>query len=156
MTKVKVRIKNDQKVLKIGFFVKNLIKKCCQAVLEVENFDRKVELSVLFVNDEQMRVLNQKYRKKNKSTDVLSFPLMDDWGVEFCEVGGFIVLGDIVISAQTLIFQAKKYGHSIKRELAFLVVHSMLHLMGYDHEDNELARKNMRRKEKLVLVKLKL
>lgn len=155
MDKPKIYIKNNQDILKIGFFIKKLIKRCCKIVLEVEKFNEKAEISVLFVDDDKIRILNQKHRNQNKSTDVLSFALRDEFGFEMGK-NGVIVLGDIVISTQTAIAQAEEYGHSIKREIAFLVVHSMLHLLGYDHENDEIAKNIMRRKEKLILTKLKI
>lgn len=152
---VRIYIKNEQSVLKIGFFVKTLIERCCRTVLRIEQFKKNVEVSVLFVDDEKIKILNKKYRNLNRSTDVLSFPMFDDFNFE-SDGRGFVVLGDVVISTQTAVRQAKEYGHSIEREIAFLFVHSMLHLLGYDHETSEFNLKLMRFKEKLVLKKLNL
>lgn len=155
MIRTRIYIKSEQNVLKIGFFVKTLIRRCCKAVLEEEQFKKNVEISVFFVDDEQIKSLNNKHRNKNAATDVLSFPLCDEFGFEIDEKG-FAIFGDVVISTQTAIRQAKEYGHSLKREIAFLFVHSMLHLMGYDHETSEKDFKLMRFKEEQILKKLNL
>lgn len=154
MIKTRIYIKNEQKFLKISLYLKILLKKCCKIILNSENFKKNVEISLFFVNDEKIKLLNNKYRNKNKSTDVLSFPLVDNFKFETDE-NNFIALGDIVISTQTAILQAKTYGHSIKREIVFLFTHSMLHLLGYDHESNEVEAKLMRSKERSILKKLK-
>ncbi len=148
-TRARVCIKNEQKVLRIGIFVKALIRRCCSAVLEVEGFQKNAEVSVLFVENEQIRFLNSKYRNKNEVTDVLSFPLYDK-SHEVCE-NGVVYLGDVVISTEKVIVQAREFNHSVKREIAFLFVHSMLHLMGYDHEVSEADAKLMRNREKMIM-----
>ena len=151
MIRTRICLKNEQSVIKIGFFVKTLIRRCCKTVLKIEQFKKNVEVSVLFVDDERIKHLNAKHRNLNQPTDVLSFPMFDNF-----DQSGFITLGDIVISTQTAVRQAKEYGHSVRREVAFLLTHSMLHLLGYDHETHEADSKTMRSKEKLVLKKLKL
>lgn len=149
-TRAKICIKNEQKALRIGIFVKALIRRCCLAVLEVEGFQKDVEVSVLFVENEQIKFLNNKYRNKNEVTDVLSFPLYDGENYEVGE-NGVVYLGDVVISTEKVIAQAREFNHSVKREIAFLFVHSMLHLMGYDHEFSEADAKLMRNKEKVIM-----
>ena len=120
------------------------------AALEHEGFDYEAEVSLTIVGDEEIRQINREHRQIDKSTDVLSFPMLEyetpgDFGGIDEEADadpdtGEIVLGDIIISYEHVISQAEEYGHSTEREFAFLIVHSMLHLMGYDHmEEDERA-----------------
>ena len=153
-SKVKVIISNDQKDVKIPTGVRMLIRRCCNAVLVNENFSGSAEISVTFVNDEQIHALNKQYRNIDRSTDVLSFPLGIDGVYDINNDTGAQMLGDIVISMQHAVDQAKQYGHSLQRELGFLTVHSMLHLLGYDHESGGLELVRMREKEETVLTQL--
>ena len=153
-SKVKVIISNDQKDVKIPTGVRMLIRRCCNAVLVNENFSGSAEISVTFVNDEQIHALNKQYRSIDRSTDVLSFPLGIDGVYDINNDTGAQMLGDIVISMQHAVDQAKQYGHSLQRELGFLTVHSMLHLLGYDHESGGLELVRMREKEETVLTQL--
>lgn len=154
MKNVKVIISNDQKDVKIPTGVRMLIRRCCNAVLVGENFSGSAEISVTFVNDEQIRELNRQYRDIDKSTDVLSFPLGIDGVYDINNDTGAQMLGDIVISMQHAVDQARLYGHSLQREVGFLTVHSMLHLLGYDHENGGLEMVRMREKEEAVLTQL--
>ena len=95
--------------------------------------------------------MNEQYRHKDAATDVLSFPLGENGKWDKNEETGAYMLGDIVISAQMAFEQANMYGHTIQREIGFLTVHSMFHLLGYDHEDGGLAARQMREKEENVL-----
>lgn len=125
------------------YYFKSVIRKAISATLEYEKFPYDAELSVTLCDNEYIRALNSKYRNKNRATDVLSFPIYD-----FSEEGNMLVddesipLGDIVISMERAAEQAKEIGHGFLNEVAFLVVHSVLHLLGYDHErskeDDEL------------------
>lgn len=133
--------------IKITDEIKNLIEKSIAAVLKVENLDENVEVSVSFVGDEEIRDLNRDYRGVDKSTDVLSFP-MDD---EFIIVSR--ILGDVIINTRRVMEQAEELGHSEERELSYLTVHSILHLLGYDHMDDE-DKKEMREREKLAMKEL--
>lgn len=116
------------------------------------------EVSLLLVDDTEIKNLNRDYRGKDCATDVLSFPLEEAVEGEFepAVVGGPAVrmLGDIVISVETAEAQAKAYGHSFEREMTFLLVHGMLHLLGYDHERDAAAEKIMRAEEKRILAAL--
>ncbi|MBC8585034.1 rRNA maturation RNase YbeY [Youxingia wuxianensis] len=151
---LKVLISNRQKDVKIPSGMRLLIRRCCHAVLLSENFHQNAEVSVSFVNNEQIRELNNEYRQKDAPTDVLSFPLGQDGVYDKNMETGAIMLGDIVISVEKAIEQAKIYGHSLQREIGFLTVHSMLHLLGYDHEKGGLETLRMREKEEEVLTKL--
>ena len=152
--KIKVIITNDQKEIKIPTGVRMLIRRCCNAVLVNENFEGSAEISVRFVDDEIIHELNREYRHVDRSTDVLSFPLGENGVYDINHDTGAKVLGDIVISMQHAVKQAELYGHSLQREIAFLTVHSMLHLLGYDHEAEGLERVRMREKEEAVLLQL--
>lgn len=155
MAKLKVYVKDNQDKVKIPVGIRLLIRRCCQAVLTTENFGKDAEVSVSFVNNNEIKNLNKIYRDKDVSTDVLSFPLTDaDGTAEINQETGAVLLGDIVISLETAVKQAANYGHSLEREIGFLTVHSMLHLLGYDHETSLLDQRIMREKEESVLEKL--
>lgn len=152
--KIKVIISNNQKTVKIPTGVRMLVRRCCHAVLVQENFEGSAEISVTFVDDEQIKELNKKHRDIDKSTDVLSFPLGEDGKYDVNPETGAKILGDIVISMETAVRQAEEYGHPLQREVAFLTVHSMLHLLGYDHVNGGLEAVHMREKEEAVLTQL--
>lgn len=154
MERVKVLISNRQKKIKIPTGIRLLIRRCCHAVLEFENMEGNFEVSVSFVDNDDIRRLNSQYRKKDVSTDVLSFPLGTDGTYDINQETGAQVLGDIVISMEKAVEQAQVYGHSLRREVAYLTVHSMLHLLGYDHEDGGMEMVRMREKEEAVLLSL--
>ena len=155
MTKLKVYVKNNQNAVKIPVGIRLLIRRCCQAVLTTEKFEKDAEVSVSFVTNKEIRSLNKAYRNKDSETDVLSFPLTSEDGTQEVNAEtGYVLLGDIVISLETAVKQANMYGHSLEREIGFLTVHSMLHLLGYDHETSSLDERLMREKEEAVLEKL--
>lgn len=154
MSKVKVIISDDQKAIKIPTGIRLLIRRCCNAVLVNEKFDGPAEVSVRFVDDEEIHKLNLEYRGKDSSTDVLSFPLGEDGVYDINYDTGAKMLGDIVISVEHAVAQAKRYSHSLQREIGFLTVHSMLHLLGYDHEQGGLEQMRMREKEEEILRQL--
>lgn len=150
----KVKITNDQKDVKVPAGIRLLIRRCCHAVLESEGFDGPAEVSVRFVNNEQIRELNRDYRNIDKETDVLSFPLGENGDYDINHDTGAKLLGDIVISMEKAVEQAKLYNHAFQREVGFLTVHSMLHLLGYDHEAGGLDEVRMREKEEAVLTRI--
>ncbi len=152
--KIKVSISNRQKDVKIPTGMRLLIRRCCNAVLKMENFKGSAEISVSFLNNDQIRQLNNEYRGKDMPTDVLSFPLGENGVYDINEETGAAMLGDIVISMQKAVEQAQIYGHSLQREVGFLTVHSMLHLLGYDHEQGGLQAVKMREKEEDVMNRL--
>ena len=155
MPKLKVYVKNNQSEVKVPVGIRLLIRRCCQAVLTTESFGKDAEVSVSFVSNIEIKNLNKIYRNKDIVTDVLSFPLTgSDGSVEINQETGAVLLGDIVISLETAVKQASNYGHSLEREIGFLTVHSMLHLLGYDHETSQLDQRIMREKEESVLEKL--
>ncbi|MCR5523844.1 MAG: rRNA maturation RNase YbeY [Clostridia bacterium] len=150
---VKVIITREGSV-KVPTGIKLLCRRCCTAVLLEEEFDGKAEVSVTFVDDERIRELNNEFRKIDSSTDVLSFPLGENGVYDINYDTGAKLLGDIVISVPHAVAQAEEYGHSLEREIGFLIVHSMLHLLGYDHVNGGLEEVRMREKEETVLTKL--
>lgn len=154
MGKVKVYIRNNQTKIKVPVGIRLLIRKCCIAVLNNEGFKENAEISVTFVDNEEIHALNKQYRNMDKPTDVLSFPLGEDGKYDFNNETKSYMLGDIVISIETALKQSKIYGNSLEREIGFLTVHSMLHLLGYDHETSKLDALKMREKEEAVLEKL--
>ncbi len=152
--KIKVIISNDQKAVKIPTGVRLLVRRCCNAVLTFENFEEAAEISVTFVDDARIHELNKQYRDVDSATDVLSFPLGENGVYDKNPETGASLLGDIVISLETAVRQAATYQHSLQREIAFLTVHSMLHLLGYDHVDGGIEAVHMREKEEHVLQEL--
>lgn len=154
MRTVKVIISNDQKTAKIPRGTRLLVRRCCHAVLDEENFDGNAEVSVTFVDNEKIHELNLKHRNIDRETDVLSFPLGENGVYDVDLDTDAKLLGDIVISIPKAMEQAEEYNHSLQREIGFLTVHSMLHLLGYDHVDGGLQQVHMREKEETVLTKL--
>ena len=150
----KVYITNHQKAVKIPSGLRILIRRSCNAVLEYEKFEGPAEISVTFVDNAAIKVLTAQYRGKEMPTDVLSFPLGENGVYDKNEDTGASLLGDIVISMEKAMEQAELYGHALQREVAFLTVHSMLHLLGYDHEAGGLEAVRMREKEEAVLIHL--
>ena len=135
----------------ISYSLKMLIRASILATLSNESYGQKCQVSVTFTDDEGIRAVNRQYRGIDKATDVLSFPLMDFEGGEEPPMDEpEQSLGDIMISLERAKAQAKEFGHSFEREVAFLTVHSMLHLLGYDHmeTDEELE---MRAKQREIL-----
>lgn len=151
MGKTKVLIVNKQNDIKIPVGIRLLIRRSCNAVLDHEKFTDDAEVSVSFVSDDEIHRLNYEYRNVDRPTDVLSFPLGENGEYDYNNETGACMLGDIVISIQTALKQAKMYGHSLEREIGFLTVHSMLHLMGYNHEQGGVEARNMREIEEQIL-----
>ena len=154
MDTVKVMISNEQKKVKVPTGIRLLIRRCCHAVLELEGFDGSAEVSVTFVDNERIHELNNQYRGIDRETDVLSFPLGENGVYDVNLDTGAKMLGDIVISVEKAMEQADLYNHPLQREIGFLTVHSMLHLLGYDHEAGGLEEVHMREKEETVLTQI--
>ncbi len=152
MDKIKVVIDNKQKAVKIPTGVRLLIRRCCHAVLEMEGFEGSAEVDVSLVDNEQIRIINREQRAIDMPTDVLSFPLGEGGEYDQNPATGAYMLGDIVISLERAEAQAEEYGHSFQREVGYLTVHSMLHLLGYDHVDGGLEAVRMREKEEAVML----
>lgn len=152
--KIKIFWSNEQSKQKAGFSMKRLIKKSIRETLRAENFDRDVMVSVTFTDNEGIREKNREFRNIDSATDVLSFPMYDMKNGDMPEDFGDCELGDIVLSLEKAAEQASEYGHSYKRECAFLTVHSTLHLLGYDHVNSEEEDENMRAHQRVVMEKL--
>ena len=152
-------INNEQDLVKIPEGIESVIEEIVDLVLDQEKMDKNYEVSISFVDDHRIKELNGIYRNKDAVTDVLSFPLYEDEDIEVLEEELHMdiekLLGDIVISAETAKRQAAEYGHSLKREISYLVIHSMFHLLGYDHmtDDDKLE---MGSKEKELVKKIKI
>ncbi len=152
MDKIKVTIENKQKVVKVPTGVRLLIRRCCHAVLELEGFEGSAEVDVSLVDNEQIRTINREQRDLDVPTDVLSFPLGENGCYDQNPATGAYMLGDIVLSMERAESQAEEYGHTLQRELGYLTVHSMLHLLGYDHVEGGLEAVHMREKEEAVML----
>jgi probable rRNA maturation factor len=154
--KLKIYFSNEQNKIKISFKTRWLIRKSVAEALKQERFSYPAEVSVSFVDNEAIHKLNLQYREKDKPTDVLSFQM---WEKEELADGSAldghaVTLGDIIISAEKAKSQAEEYGHSLEREICFLSVHSILHLLGYDHETSVEDEAYMKAKQEDVLVKI--
>ena len=156
-----VLIDNRQEEIKVDEALEAFVVQVVEEVLAYERCEEEFEVSISFVCNEEMRSLNKEYRNIDKETDVLSFPLVEfieeelnteDEDAEYIEEE--IALGDIVISMEKAVEQSEEYGHSFKRELAFLLVHGMLHLLGYDH-DEEASEGEMFDKQEEILKNMK-
>ncbi len=154
MDKIKVIINNKQKEVKIPTGLRMIVRRCCNAVLRLEDFKGSAEVSVTFVNNEQIKELNNKYRNKNVPTDVLSFPLGVDGSYDTDPASGAKMLGDVVISMEKAQEQSRKYGHTLQKEVGYLTAHSVLHLLGYDHENGGMEKVHMREKEDIIMSQL--
>ena len=140
------------------FVMKSIIRKCIQATLDAERISVPCEINVLITDDAGIQVINRTSRNLDKPTDVLSFPMFQleagnpptDW-VEYQDPDtGLVPLGDMCISLQRAIAQAAEFGHSTRREVGYLTIHSMLHLLGYDHLDEGEQKKQMRGREEAI------
>ena len=141
---LKIYFENNQEKHSIHYKLKMLIRHTILETLDYEGMENDAEVSVTFVDDEGIRELNKKFRNMDKPTDVLSFPINDfmygDGEIDIFnsnEETQNLMLGDIIISVPTMKKQADEYGHGKDRECAFLVCHGMLHLLGYDHMNEE-------------------
>ena len=135
--------------------VTSVITKSINAALALENISVPCEINVLVTDDDDIRAINSASRNIDKATDVLSFPMFEltagdppqDWS-EYLDIEtGMCPLGDMVISLERASLQAKEFGHSLKREVGYLTIHSILHLLGYDHLDEGPQKAQMRKRE---------
>ena len=147
--KVNISVKNKQIKLPTG--ARLLIRKACNATVMFEGIEGACEVDVSIVDDDIIKEMNANFRNIDKATDVLSFPLGINGEYDINPETNAKMLGDIVISYDHALAQADLYGHGLDREIAFLTVHSMLHLLGYDHVNGGLEQTVMRDKEENVL-----
>ena len=151
---VKVNIVDKQKKIKLPTGTRLLVRKACTATLVEENFEETAEVDVTFVTDEQIKAINLEFRNIDSATDVLSFPLGENGIYDKNPATGAKMLGDVIISVEHAVTQAELYGHGFEREVAFLTVHSVLHLLGYDHVNGGIEQAIMREKEERILDEL--
>lgn len=154
--KTEVYIENNQDKEEFTDELRECIGLVAQRTTEYENCNFDAEVDVTIVDNEEIRTINREHRDKDAATDVLSFPMIEFDGdnevdAELDMDGGAVLLGDIVISLERAREQAQEYGHSLKREVAFLTAHSMLHLLGYDHEESEEEARIMFQKQDEIL-----
>ena len=151
--KVRVVISDTQKQVRIPSGLRMLIRRACIAVLRNEKFKGSSEVSVTFVDNAEIKKLNAEFRNMDAETDVLSFPLGVDGEYDINQETGAKLLGDVVISMEKAQEQADLYEHSFEREVCYLTVHSMLHLLGYDHMA-PAEKSVMRMKEETVMTQI--
>ena len=155
--KHKIRIVYEQFGLE-RFRISAIIRKCVLATLDAERISVPCEINVLVTNDEGIRIINRTSRNLDKSTDVLSFPMFQfepgnppmDWIDYQDPATGLCPLGDMCISLERAVAQATEFGHSTRREVGYLTIHSMLHLLGYDHLDEAEQKRQMRAREETI------
>ena len=140
------------------FFVQPIIKKCIEATLTCEGITAPCEINVLITNDRGIHAINLASRNIDKATDVLSFPMFQlepgnppkDWSGYVDPETNLCPLGDMALSLERAAAQAKEFGHSLRREVGYLTIHSMLHLLGYDHLDEAEQKAHMRKREEEI------
>ena len=149
--KTMIYFMNSQDGFDVTYELKMLVRRAVVATLEYEDFHNDTEVSLTFTDDLGIKTLNREFRGIDKPTDVLSFPLTDYEGAELPIDEPEGSLGDIVISLERAAEQSTQFGHSFEREVAFLTVHSMLHLLGYDHVNSDEEDAEMRRRQREIL-----
>ena len=135
-----------------------IITKCIETTLAAENITVPCEINVMVTNDQGIHAVNLASRQIDRPTDVLSFPMFElepgnppeDWEEYLDYETGMCPLGDMCISLERAMLQAKEFGHSVKREVGYLTIHSMLHLLGYDHLDEGEMKRQMRAREEAI------
>ena len=140
------------------FVISQNIRRCIQETLKAEGIDVRCEINVLVTDDAGIRIINRESRNLDKPTDVLSFPMFQleagnppaDWDEYRDPDSGLVPLGDMCISLERAVSQAAEFGHSVRREVGYLTIHSMLHLLGYDHLDEGPQKKQMRGREEAI------
>lgn len=148
--KIYIEYSNEQDKLDPPEEFERLVEECTRAALEEEEIEDDAEVSVTLADNARIRELNAEFREIDKETDVLSFPLGDEEGFEVDPDTDAVLLGDIVISLEKAKAQAEEYGHSFRREVAFLVTHSLFHLLGYDHMTPEEEAEMFAKQEKVL------
>lgn len=145
---MEIYIDNRQGQIEISDDINDIIERVVEEVLILEGKSLDCEISISFVGNAEIKELNREYRGVDRDTDVLSFPMDDEFLIP-----GPLLLGDIIISGEKALEQAEEYGHSLYREIAYLTAHSMFHLLGYDHMDQD-EKLIMRKKEKEIMKRL--
>ena len=140
------------------FAIRNNIRRCIEATLKAEGVTAPCEINVLVTDDKGIQIINRESREMDKPTDVLSFPMFQleagnppaDWAEYEDPATGLVPLGDMCISLERAVAQAEEFGHSTRREVGYLTIHSMLHLLGYDHLDEGEQKRQMRSREEAI------
>ena len=145
--KLRIYFENEQTSIKVKYGAMMLVRRAIETTLDFEDFSSDCEVSVTFTDNENIRRLNSQFRSIDRETDVLSFPMLDE--NDKCLTAP-LLLGDIVLSLEKTMEQAQTYGHGFDRELAFLCIHSTLHLLGYDHETSDECDSDMRRRQTAI------
>ncbi|OPY57769.1 MAG: Endoribonuclease YbeY [Pelotomaculum sp. PtaU1.Bin035] len=146
-----VLVSNLQEEVAVDDNLTGFLSLVTQEVIKNGGYGDEAEVSLVLVNDIYMHDLNLQYRGVDSSTDVLSFAMLEGESLQVDEEE--VILGDVVISLQSAERQANEYGHSFRREVAYLTIHGVLHLLGYDHQE-EKGRRSMRQKEEELLARL--
>jgi probable rRNA maturation factor len=141
---MKVLISNEQNVWQLN---KNEIAQLAEKIMREEKLSENIELSLVFCDDAAIKDLNKQFRNKDEATDVLAFPLPQSSFKEFTPMS--VLIGDVVISVETAIRQAKEMEHELKKEVTLLLIHGLLHLVGYDHIKSEDKKKMLEREKEL-------
>ena len=158
-----IRISFDHRAL-ASVSLTRVIRRCINAVLQAEGVDPDCEINVLLTDDRGIHAINKASRGIDRPTDVLSFPMFsltpgelpEDWSAYLDPETGLCPLGDMAISLERARRQAAEYGHSVSREVGYLTIHSMLHLLGYDHLDEGPEKARMRAREEMILRRVNL
>lgn len=140
------------------FTISSNIRKCVQETLNAEGVNVRCEINILVTDDAGIQIINRESRNLDKPTDVLSFPMFQleagnppsDWTEYIDPATGLVPLGDMCISLERAVVQAQEFGHSVRREVGYLTIHSMLHLLGYDHLDEGEQKRRMRGREEAI------
>ena len=157
----RIRISFDKKQLtNVGLGLH--LRKCINTALQFQGVNVDVEINVMITDNQGIRAINAASRNIDSATDVLSFPMFqmtpgelpEDWSEFIDPETGRVPLGDMCISLERAMEQATEYGHGIKREIGYLTVHSVLHLLGYDHLDEGPMKRQMRRQEETIMAQL--
>ena len=159
--KHKIRIVFEQLSLQ-KFTVSAIIRKCIQATLDAERISVPCEINVLVTDDAGIQLINRESRNLDKATDVLSFPMFqlepgnppENWLEYQDPASGLVPLGDMCISLERAVAQAREFGHATRREVGYLTIHSMLHLLGYDHLDEGPEKARMRSREETIAAQI--
>ena len=155
--KIKIFWANEQNKLDSGRKIKCLVRRAIKGALECEGVARDASVSVTFTDNEGIREINRDFRAIDAPTDVLSFPMYDMKNGDVpADDGSECELGDIVLSLERAAEQAEQFGHSYERECAFLTVHSVLHLLGYDHVNSEAEDEEMRDRQRTIMKHIKI
>lgn len=150
---MQIEISNQQEKMTVTQAIEDRIIEVLEETARVHEVDDLAEVSLMFTDDETIHEMNREYRGIDRPTDVLSFALEEGEEEEIYGGPEENLLGDIIISVETATRQAEEYGHSVEREMAFLALHGMLHLLGYDHMEEE-ERQQMRAQEEAILASL--